>query len=176
MRFDKDKEEEVLNKLLFRRDEHIVFPGEARADGNIIIGRDHLRIFMRRYLYKLFVNAELSRGEFLLSDCGVRDCQNPFHVVVSRIAGHIEDHCRNGHKYTGKDIGKNGNHLCRKCLAIRRARHRTAEPVMRDPDVCGRGHDLRIDGVYTSTDKAGHVHQTCRRCKLNKIREQRKTR
>jgi hypothetical protein len=175
MRFDKRREGEALDQLLARPADHLVFPGEARADGNILVGREHLRVFMRRYFYRLLVDAELSRGEFLIPDCGVYDCQSPFHCLRSPIAGHISDHCRNGHKYTVKDFQKNGNHFCRQCLALRKERRRHP-PGPAKSNVCTRGHDLDMVGVYTSTDRAGRIHRTCKKCKLQRLREQRKTR
>jgi hypothetical protein len=146
MRLTKAREAELLEQLRddATRDEHIAFPRESyEQSGDILISRDGLRHFLHRYLWKMVVDPELPRGEFLLKSCTTWGCVNPYHRTTSN----------------GTRPGMTPKQRASRALGFP-----AYADMNRAKTHCPLNHPYTPENTYVWTDRKGHVHRKCVIC------------
>jgi hypothetical protein len=179
VKFDAQTEEAVFESLREDPEACITFPDRAyRADGNVMVSRDGLVVFLHRWLYRQLIG-ELTPTDYLIRTCETRGCPNPYHRVMAASPSIPKPRgvCPNGHEYTPETELPPGdpNGRCRICFEARQARREsTGRPhvsVARKAIThCPHDHEYTAENTYV-TPKG---QRKCRTCTLERARKARR--
>jgi hypothetical protein len=179
VKFDARTEDAVFEALREDPEACITFPDRAyRADGNVMVSRDGLVVFLHRWLYRQLIG-ELTPTDYLIRTCDTRGCPNPYHrVVADRPAtARRKDSCPNGHEYTPETELPPGdpNGRCRICFEARQARRgSTGRPHVserrRAITHCPANHEYTAENTYVTPQG----QRKCRTCTVKRARDTRR--
>lgn len=173
--FTRSVEEELVQIIIDNPDECVTLPEREsyRDDGHIVVYRNSRSIFLHRLLYKRVVG-DLSRGQFLMPDCGTHGCINPLHrnKVSTPSPRQQQTHCPKGHLYDNSIRDNRGRRYCLTCTRARKGFTGTGSPMSeqlgklnRQKNFCPNGHEYSSENTYRWVDKKGSIHRSCKTCK-----------
>lgn len=169
MRLSKQRERDLIHQI--QDDPYTCRTVDAddytRADGHVLVHRDHVQEFLHRRLYRILINPGLKRGH-LMRVCETWGCVNPNHYRENLAAATpSRSVCPSGHNYLPGNLTPSGH--CRICTEKRIERARTVSddtPGLNARKThCPANHEYTPENTYTYPSKTtGMLYRKCRTC------------